>query len=41
MLEFLLGFSSGIYLGSYYNCKPQLENLIKMIKEKLPEPKDK
>ena len=41
MLEFLLGFGSGIYIGSYYNCKPQLEELIKMVKEKIPDPTEK
>lgn len=38
MLQFIFGFSIGIYIGSYYNCKPQVEELIKIIKEKMPEP---
>ena len=41
MWQFVIGFSLGIYVGTYYNCKPQLNNIIKIIKKNLPDPKDK
>ena len=41
MLQFILGFSIGIYIGTYYNCKPQIENIIKTIKNNIPDTKDK
>ena len=28
MLEFILGFSIGIYIGTFYECKPTLDTVI-------------
>lgn len=39
MLEFLLGFSCGIYIATYYNCKPIIEKISKYFKENLPKKK--
>ena len=41
MWQFIVGFSIGIYVGTYYNCKPQIVNIIKTIKKNIPDPKDK
>jgi len=40
MWHFLLGFGVGIYLGTYYNCKPQLDNFVKLINKSFPERKN-
>jgi len=32
----MLGFISGVYVGTYYNCKPVIENLTDYIKQNLP-----
>jgi hypothetical protein len=29
MWKFLLGFASGVYAGTYYDCKPIIRNLEK------------
>ncbi len=39
MWRFLLGFSSGIYVGTYYECKPILNNIKEIIKDYFPEKK--
>jgi hypothetical protein len=39
MWRFLLGFSSGIYVGTHYECKPVLNNIKKMIDDYFPEKK--
>jgi hypothetical protein len=31
MIRFLLGFGTGVWVGTYYDCKP----LIKMIKDEV------
>ena len=33
MIQFFIGFSCGIYIGTFYNLKPMINNLIKMIKD--------
>jgi len=33
MLRFLLGFGCGVYTGTFYNLKPYVNKLIKMIKD--------
>ena len=40
MWQFLVGFGLGIYMGTQYNCKPQLNSLIKTIKINFPERKN-
>ena len=40
MLYFILGLGVGVYLGTYYNCKPILVTIGEKIKEYLPEKKD-
>lgn len=41
MIQFLIGFSVGIYLGTYYNCRPLTDSLIKCIKNKMPVKREK
>ena len=41
MWQFLIGLGVGVYIGSFYNCKPQINNLIKIIKKNIPEQKEK
>ncbi len=33
MLEMLCGFGLGIYVGTYYNCKPMLEQIMIVVKD--------
>ena len=40
MLEFIFGIMSGIYIGTYYECKPTLQKIGKYLKTYFP-PKDK
>jgi hypothetical protein len=40
MWQFFLGFSSGLYLGTYYECKPFMSKLEYYIKEQCPRKKD-
>lgn len=37
MWQFLVGFSMGLYTGTFYNCKPHINNIIKTIKFNIPE----
>lgn len=41
MWQFLCGFSAGIYVGTYFECKPTLDNVIHIIKTNIPEKKEK
>ena len=41
MWRFLVGFASGVYVGTYYNCKPVINKLEKKIKEYIPDKKNK
>ena len=34
MWQLLLGFGLGIYVGTYFNCKPTLDNIIENIRKK-------
>jgi len=36
MWRLLLGFGSGVYVGTYYNCKPVIEKIAEYIKNNLP-----
>lgn len=31
MWHFLFGFSAGVYVGTYYECKPTIEKITKWI----------
>lgn len=33
MWEFLCGFSAGIYVGTYYNCKPCIKFIVQFVKD--------
>ena len=39
MWRILLGFGIGIYVSTYYDCKPTLEHIIDTIKKNLPKNK--
>jgi hypothetical protein len=39
MYRALISFCTGLYIGSYYNCKPVIEHFIEKIKEHFPEKK--
>lgn len=39
MLQFSLGVLLGVYLGTYYDCKPIISNVHSFIKKYTPEPK--
>lgn len=39
MWKFLIGLGIGVYIGSFYNCKPQINNLIKILKNREPNEK--
>ena len=41
MWQFIMGFASGVYIGSYYECKPTIENILKIIKENSQRKKNK
>jgi hypothetical protein len=41
MWRLLLGFASGIYVGTYYDCKPTLINIEKNIRDYMPSKKNK
>ena len=40
MYQFLLGFLFGIYLGTYHDCKPLLDNILKNVEMYLPSKKN-
>ena len=37
MWQFICGFGTGVYVGTYYNCKPVIEYLRMKAKEIIPE----
>ena len=39
MWQLLLGFGLGIYVGTYFNCKPTIEKLETNIRKNIPDPK--
>ena len=41
MWQFVLGFGAGVYVGTYFECKPTLERIKDCVKSALPEKKDK
>ena len=40
MWQFVLGFSSGVYVGTYYDCKPMIIRAIDCIKHWKPDEKE-
>ena len=40
MWQFFLGFGAGIYVGTYYNCKPIISQIESFVKQKCPPKKD-
>ena len=39
MYRFLLGFSLGVYIGTYYDCKPIINHLEEEIRKVIPREK--
>ena len=39
MWRFLLGFSTGIYVGTYFECKPVIEKIEQFVKDNFPKSK--
>lgn len=37
MWQFVAGFSIGVYVGTYYDCKPALEFVFEQLKTNIPE----
>ena len=37
MWQFFIGFGTGVYVGTYYNCKPMIKRTIDCIKHWKPE----
>tara|TARA_B110000008_G_scaffold279648_2_gene327710 strand:+ start:2576 stop:2752 length:177 start_codon:yes stop_codon:yes gene_type:complete len=37
MWQIVTGFAAGIYVGTYYDCKPTILLVRQMIKDKFPE----
>ena len=40
MWQFFLGFSSGLYLGTYYECKPFIAKIEEFVTQQCPRKKD-
>jgi hypothetical protein len=40
MWNFIAGFTAGVYVGTYYDCKPVLNYLFNEIKKCVPEKKE-
>jgi hypothetical protein len=41
MWQMMVGFATGVYVGTYYNCKPTILMIREMVKDKMPEKKEK
>ena len=39
MWQMMVGFAAGVYVGTYYNCKPTIVMIREMVKDKKPEKK--
>ena len=39
MWQFLLGFATGVYVGTYYDCKPTIDFIKKNCEKNLPKEK--
>jgi hypothetical protein len=40
MWQFVIGFSAGIYTGTYYDCKPMIKRAIECVKHWKPDERD-
>ena len=40
MWQFFFGFGAGVYIGTYFECKPTIEQIVSFAKTKIPEKKD-
>ena len=39
MIRFIFGLISGLYIATYYDCKPTIEYVIEQVKENVPKKK--
>ena len=39
MWQMMLGFAAGVYVGTYYDCKPTIKIIHTMVKDKIPKEK--
>ena len=39
MWRFVAGISIGVYIGTYYNCKPMIEKVIQHMNDNFPDKK--
>lgn len=40
LLPFIFGFGTGVYVGTYYECKKTLETIKERVKKLAPEKKE-
>ena len=40
MIRFILGLGTGLYIGTYYNCKPIINKVIETMKKNIPAKSD-
>ena len=40
MWQLLVGFTVGVYIGTYYDCKPQIYTINKWVHEYIPNSKE-
>lgn len=40
MWKFIAGFGIGVYIGTYYECKPVIIRIKKFVKDNFPGPRD-
>lgn len=40
MWQVVVGFGVGVYVGTYYDCKPAIHFVLNTIKSNIPEKKD-
>jgi ABC-type phosphate transport system permease subunit len=41
MWQVMIGFAAGVYVGTYYECKPAIKMIKAMVEDKFPEEKNK
>ena len=41
MWKFIVGFVSGVYVGTFYNCKPTITTIQSFVQKNIPEKIDK
>ena len=39
MWQYLFSFSAGIYVGTYFDCKPTIDKISEFVKENMPKEK--